>query len=89
MGDKKKSDLDKFIELYKSVGIDISPDDDEYYPSSPFGYEDDEKTVMGKTMHICMRKCEPSGKVMGLQDVHTTLVFDGDGKFVRQELGGG
>ena len=73
------TDLEKFIELYKSFGIDLKQ---EPFENDWGGYVDDEKPVTGGHR---LELCEgDSDKFVGYTGFCSEVVFDKKGKFVRQ-----
>jgi hypothetical protein len=67
------TDLEKFIELYKSLGIELEP---ENIPFCPLTKEEE---------HICIRLIEgENDKFTGYSSFFSTVEFDKKGKFLNQ-----
>ena len=65
------TDLEKFVELYRSVGIELTPE-----PSNELGD--------GRKMLVLTAKETP--KVTGYTSFYTEIYFDEHGKFVEQSV---
>jgi len=65
------SDLEKFIDLYKSIGINLIPETDEWRPTC-------------KVIKIDAYSNNHNGLVRGYDGFYTELVFDLKGKFLEQ-----
>lgn len=61
-------DLDRFIELYKSFGIELKP----------------EKTAKGFKIELSGSAVDYNGKLDGYSMFFSDVEFDKDGKFLRQ-----
>jgi hypothetical protein len=64
--DKPQSDLEKFIDLYRSVGIELEP---VVCEDKSYGYQ---------YLRVEYDSCEDH------EPDHTRIIFDDDGKFIRQ-----
>ncbi len=70
----KKTDLEKFVELYKSVGIELKVRDCE----KRFG-----EYKGGKIIEMCDNDCEKFGGYAGFC---SSITFDENGKFLKQDF---
>jgi len=71
------TDLEKFVELYKSFGVDVVVDSDEVPGEHQIHLTEGEMFNSGKGW-------TEDDRFEGYSDFFTTIIFDKDGKFVSQ-----
>ena len=77
------TDLEKFIELYKSFGIKLKPyKDDKTNFTTIFMQEGNPDDFIGSRMNV--KKYSVSNKFEGYSDFFSMVDFDKDGKFIKQ-----
>lgn len=73
------TDLERFIDLYKSVGIELKVDVLENVRLAPYS------DARGQVQHIDLEDAQHEGKFNG--NYSTWIVFDLQGKFLYQMAG--
>lgn len=76
--DKPQSDLEKFIELYRSVGIELEPVVNEQ--KKGYGYQ------YLKLIYDNYVDASSTKKTVGYGGFYTCLYFDESGKFIQQGI---
>ena len=71
---KKETDIEKFVKLYKSVGIDLQRSFVER-DNLPNAFEE-----------LSISNNDDNEKIGGYRDFETTITFDKKGKFIIQEI---